>query len=555
MTARPALPAPQAPAAASAPIFAAIAIGHIDASRTNPRKTFSETAHQELTESVRAMGILQPVLVRPHPSTAGHFEIIAGERRYRAAKAAGLTEIPALVRNMSDLDVLEAQVVENLQRSDLHPLEEAEGYEALINAHGYNADRLAAKVGKSRSYIYGRLKFTALSDAARKAFYDGDIDASVALLLARIPNDALQAEALQSIVDPAHYDEPLSYRQAKDLVHGSYMLHLADAPFDITDTTLVQHAGPCTTCPKRTGAQPELFADVHHKDVCTDTTCFGEKRAAHGDRVINQAKAEGRYVIEGKTAKKLMPYPHSGFWNSGYTKLDERCQADQPKMRTLRELLKDEKFNITLFRNPHDDSIIELVDTKVVDALDRRLRRANDTKQGAVAGKGVLKGREVDANRATNNAIAAAAIPALTEAVRTRGCTVDDLRDLLQVAIALAWGPQPLHDALCKRHKLDECGMSGVPDAALPELTIELLAVEAAQLPEAMAALCARHGVDYAALKKTVAATMAAEAKPAKAKAKSGKPAAPAKAPKVAAGTIAEPTAKAKRAKTGAAST
>src|SRR4051812_46403651 len=140
----PATAAEVLPAATSAEI----SIASTSASKTNPRKHFHQAELDELAASIRSHGVLQPVLVRPAPSAKDPnvlFEIVAGERRFRAAKAAGLSTIPAIVRSLTDLQVLEIQVIENLQRSNLHPLEEAEGYEALRKCDpNYNADIIAA---------------------------------------------------------------------------------------------------------------------------------------------------------------------------------------------------------------------------------------------------------------------------------------------------------------------------------------------------------------------------------------------------------------------------
>jgi ParB/RepB/Spo0J family partition protein len=135
-----------------------VPLAKITPSTTNPRKSFPKDKLDELTDSVKRLGVLQPILLRPL-NGGGTYELVAGERRYRASKAAGLTDIPATVRELTDAEVLEIQVVENLQRSDLHELEEAEGYEKLLKcAHPsgekYTVDEIAAKVGKSRSYVF-----------------------------------------------------------------------------------------------------------------------------------------------------------------------------------------------------------------------------------------------------------------------------------------------------------------------------------------------------------------------------------------------------------------
>lgn len=275
------------------PHFGNIPLSCVFPSKTNPRKHFDESALAELAKSIKQHGVAQPILVRPLPTTETQIdcvEIVAGERRYRASKLAGRETIPAIVRDMTDAEALEIQVIENLQRQDVHPIEEAEGYEQLMKQHGYTADQLAEKVGKSRSYIYGRLKFCALAPATREAFFDGKLSASTALLIARIPSLQLQELATAELTDE---DDPLSYRQACEYLQQRYMLDLSRAPFSQTDAKLVSAAGSCQACPKRTGNQPELYADVKRADICTDPDCFAVKRIAHGQKAIAQAKKKG----------------------------------------------------------------------------------------------------------------------------------------------------------------------------------------------------------------------------------------------------------------------
>jgi ParB/RepB/Spo0J family partition protein len=175
-----------------------IPIGAIAPSKTNPRKHFDQGALDELTDSVRRHGVLQPVLVRVRVQTsaqsrggplAGHYELVAGERRYRAAKAAGLEEIPAIVRELEDVEVLEIQVVENLQRTDLHPLEEADGYQQLMR-RGYDVAKISERVGRSVKYVYDRVKLLALTKKAQELFLEGRFTPGHAILLARLsPKD------------------------------------------------------------------------------------------------------------------------------------------------------------------------------------------------------------------------------------------------------------------------------------------------------------------------------------------------------------------------------
>src|SRR5262245_11645518 len=162
-------------------------------SQLQRRKYFDKTELDELTESVKTFGVLQPIIVRRIPSeqAAGvtvpeYFEIVAGERRMLAAKLAGHVRIPANVLELNDQQVLEVQLIENLQRADLHPMHEAESYDELVHKYRHPIEEIYSKVGKSRTYVYNRMKLLALSTKARKAFYSGEISASVAEKLARV---------------------------------------------------------------------------------------------------------------------------------------------------------------------------------------------------------------------------------------------------------------------------------------------------------------------------------------------------------------------------------
>jgi ParB/RepB/Spo0J family partition protein len=366
-----------------------IPIASVQASRTNPRKSFDEAAMAELTESVRQHGVLQPILVRRKPDDSASYELVAGERRYRAAKAAGLDQIPAMVRNLSDAAALELQVIENLQRADLHPLEEAEGYEQLMKLHHYTAEELSTKVGKSKAYVYARLKLLALAPKAREAFYAGKLSASIALLVARIPVPDLQAKAVKELITPRYHGaEPMSYRDAAGYLQREYMLRLKEAPFDICSTTLLAKVGACGECPKRTGNQPELFGDVKDADVCTDPTCFGAKRDAHFKLVRADAEANNRKVIAGAAAKKLFPYEHSR--PNGYIPANDTVSYDSQKKAST--FAKQVGIEPVLIEKPKSGELIEAYDET---ALKAAMRKA-----GLLKGQSARSQADLESNRA-----------------------------------------------------------------------------------------------------------------------------------------------------------
>lgn len=321
-------------------------------SQAERRRHFDKAALAELAGSIKAHGVLVPIIARP---VNGHFELIAGERRYLAAKAAGVTVISADVRTLTDEQVLEIQLIENLQREGLHELAEAEGYEGLHKL-GHSAEEIADKVGKSKAYVYGRMKLLALGPAAREAFYRGEISASIALLLARIPVASVQRDAVGEITKPG-YGDPMSFRGARDYIEREYMLRLADASFPTGDAELLPKAGACGPCPKRTGNQAELFSDVKSADVCTDPVCYKLKREAWAKLQIAEAKEAGRTVITGADAKKIAGH---GWVTNGYATLEGFCSADA-KGRSFKKLLGKNRETVQLLQIPKTGEVVEVV--------------------------------------------------------------------------------------------------------------------------------------------------------------------------------------------------
>jgi ParB family chromosome partitioning protein len=251
-------------------------------SATNPRRIFDHEALKELAESIRSQGVLSPLLVRP--LTERSFEIVAGARRYRAAQLAEAETVPVRIVNLTDAESLEAQLIENLQRRDVHPLEEAQGFRALLNLDEpkYSIEQISAKTGKSASYCAQRIKLTELTAAVTEAFAKDEIGVGHALLLAKL-QPAEQEQALSACFREDWNGGQgkakrilLPVRHLHQWIEQNILLILKDAPFSKTDPTVNPAAGACVDCPKRTGGNALLFADIA-EDACTDPACYQSK--------------------------------------------------------------------------------------------------------------------------------------------------------------------------------------------------------------------------------------------------------------------------------------
>lgn len=315
-----------APAAQKSPASQLIPLSLIAESKTNPRKTYHPEAERELAESVRVHGILQPVVVRQILAKKEEpcFELVVGSRRLRAARAVGLTEVPAVIRALDDAQALEMQIIENLQREDVSPLEEGQGYRELLaglaksepkrapDGQGVRRQDLVIQigkmVGKSPRYIYARMKLCELIPELQKDLAEGRIEASHADELVRLtahdqkeirdgglyramePEEKMEGPAAGEYV-PAWQREmaerAISVRNLKTIIERDFQLTLDKAKFDPKSRELKPY--PCTECPKNTAVNPLLPAAA--KPTCTDKNCWREKMRQH---VEAQARELGR---------------------------------------------------------------------------------------------------------------------------------------------------------------------------------------------------------------------------------------------------------------------
>lgn len=307
------------------PDYRSVPLDRLVSSKTNPRKRFPESSITELAGSIREKGILEPLIVREWSAVAvprkkgtdyaPTFEIVCGERRYRAAKQAGLSEAPCIVRHLTDDEVLDIQIHENLHREDVHPMDEAFGYRFLMEKIGADVAEVALRVGKSESYVLSRLKLNQLIPELQKDIEDGFITLSIGLEIAKYSPDG-QRLIYGELYEDASWDCKLGQPVVTDktdkgtLAYGmrtpheigewaaTNVLHLlAKAPFDKKSTNLRQDGLACVNCPDRTGANASLFeSQIGKKDSCLDPGCYAEKIKTHihitRNKIAHEASVE-----------------------------------------------------------------------------------------------------------------------------------------------------------------------------------------------------------------------------------------------------------------------
>lgn len=271
-----------------------IPLGSIELLPGNPRQSSDPKKFAELISSIKQSGVLQPILVRkikPEPSSKAKFQLIAGERRVRASEKLGLKEIPAQIKTMTEAEALSARLVENLQREDIHPLDEAEGFLRFKEEMELDVRGIANRVGKDARYIARRLALTNLIAEAKEDFRKERLTLGHALELSRLAPE-IQTEALAACYESRHVppkhgeeyiDKPDKTRPAKPVQYlqnwlsQHVHLNLQKAPFKLDDQRLREDGLTCLNCPQRSGHDKLLFADIKSSDTCLNPLCFQSK--------------------------------------------------------------------------------------------------------------------------------------------------------------------------------------------------------------------------------------------------------------------------------------
>jgi ParB/RepB/Spo0J family partition protein len=381
-----------------------IKVGRLLPSPTNPRKHFAQGPLEELAANIARIGVQTPLHVRPH-AERGQYEIIAGERRWRAVNLAREREldspehllevVPCRVVTWSDEEVVEFQLIENLQREDLSPLEEADGYAAL-QGRGLTVEQIAERIGRDQAHVWRALKWARLPGLAREAFEAGVMTREVATLIARIPDALMRvratlelvffpddlfdvgtseddkvvfeqavADAQAMLADERDTLEPMTVKAARAHVARHYMQSLRGVEWSLDDAVLLpvemvdgerRQGGACADCPHRAGANPLYAAELASAakgiggrlsgidaDTCTLPGCLAAKRAAFWSRARAEAAKGGRPVLDQEEAGRIFDADGKLRYGAPYVALDDRpgleLGDEEVRKKTWRKLL------------------------------------------------------------------------------------------------------------------------------------------------------------------------------------------------------------------------
>jgi ParB/RepB/Spo0J family partition protein len=440
-------------------------IARLHDSPTQPRKTYDEAKLAELGESIRVHGVLQPVLARRVGEDA---QLIAGHRRKRGAVLAGLEVVPVIFLEATDAQVMELQHVENLCREDVHPLEEAESFRELLSQHGYTMERLAAKLSKPRTYVVRRLTLNHLCDDAAAAFRAGLISEYGAFTLARLPSADVQLRALRELVSPDNVASDARCRRVAE----RYLLSLKDAAFDTKSEALVPEAGPCTRCPKRTGANADLFGDFGKDNLCTDGGCFAQKTEAAWTRACEQALSRGDEILDEESSRKLFSYGGRLMPGSPYVDLALPCPLVRGN-HTWKQLLASACPQVTLAR---DDAgrghrlVLHSEAREALVAMGHLTPAASpDATQGHASGGGAVDARARDAAlreaQSRRRMTVETGLEAMVAGAERGPLSLEVLRYLVHGVLEASW--QDVRRQVARRRGFIKSVDAGSPEQAL----------------------------------------------------------------------------------------
>jgi ParB-like partition proteins len=271
-----------------------IPIEKISIDPNQPRKTYDENGLKELADSILTDGIIQSITLREKGSG---YLIICGERRYRAAMIAGLKEVPAKIKNVSDEEAFRMQLVENLQREDIHPMQQARGFKMLVEQRNMDVQQISNRVGKSIYFVRQQLKLNDLSPKWQSIFQKDGISVTTAIQICTLPPDA-QNELYESKVSKEDEKSSRPYISINNYLFNQYRGDLSTACFDIKDPELDKKMGACISCPFNSAlASSCLFPDEQRNPRCNNISCFKNKTTIHLDKELQKAMEDPSVIL------------------------------------------------------------------------------------------------------------------------------------------------------------------------------------------------------------------------------------------------------------------
>ncbi|XHR27532.1 MAG: ParB/RepB/Spo0J family partition protein [Chthoniobacteraceae bacterium] len=393
----------------------------------NPRKTFSPEYLGELAASIRANGILNAILVRPwkgEGKLAGiAYEIVAGECRWRASELAGLDQVPVVVRDISDVKMLELMLTENMKRQDLTPLEEMAAFARMLEQRDeagapiYNQTRLAEKIGVAENYVRQRLMLSRLTAVGRKALTEGKLSFSTARVICQCPASVV-AKVEDEVLHPKKYDqwcdsdEPLTAEEATEVIQERYIRDLSKPPFELSSPSLIPvhtnaagerlDGGPCTDCPWNSANQADGQEQARtgkrgrpsgSSKYCLNVPCFSRKVEINVASRLEKAKANGAKILSDKEAEKVVYESGQLRYGTPYVKLSEKPGFEdlangvkEKKVPTWKKLVSGESAPPLVIAVDGHGHIHELVERKL--ALEAARLNGNEKLLSLGSGRG-----------------------------------------------------------------------------------------------------------------------------------------------------------------------
>ena len=271
-----------------------IKLSALNPSSLNPRKTFDDASINELAESIKNVGVLQPLIVREH-KLKGMYEIVCGDRRFRASVKAKIKTVPCIEMTLTDDQAFELMITENLQRKDIHPLEEASAFSSLIEKGTYDIASLCQRFGKSETYIRHRVKLNDLIDPFKQELEKETINLSMAFEICKIDVKYQQEYYKETFKKGNEWNIPKTVKDVREYINRNFTSKLADASFSLLAE--FENIPPCNLCVKNTINNGSLFPDTPEAGICLDKECYDRKGTLHLFRIAKTVQEKNPEIL------------------------------------------------------------------------------------------------------------------------------------------------------------------------------------------------------------------------------------------------------------------